>query len=89
MRRTFDRVPFPLLSTSRFSGPGAWWIEICTVIRFCLRLRVEKSGTGQPRPAIGRMLATMPVVCLSACPDRAFTIKQNWMAASPGGESPR
>lgn len=33
----------PVLSTSRFSGPGARRFDICTSMVFCLRLRVEKS----------------------------------------------
>lgn len=49
---------------------------------FCLRLRVEKSGTGQSSPAITRMLDTITVVCRSGRPNRTFTIRQNWIAAS-------
>jgi len=72
----------PVLSTSRFSGPDARRFDIGTVIRFCRRLTIEKSGTGQSRPAIDRMLATIPVVWRSGSPNRTFTIKQNWTAAS-------
>ena len=43
--------------------------DICTVIRFCRRLRVEKSGTGQSRPANDKILFTIPVVCLRDYPE--------------------
>jgi hypothetical protein len=65
------------MSTRRFSGPGARRFDICTVMRFCRRLSVEKSGTGQSRPAIDRILSTIPVVCRSGSPNRTFTIRQN------------
>ncbi len=70
------------LSTSRFGGPGARRCVICTSMAFCLRLRVEKSGTAQSRPAIDRILATIPVVCRSGRPNRTVTVKQNRIAAS-------
>lgn len=92
----------PVLSTSRFRGPGARRCVICTVIVFCLRLRVEKSGTGQSRPAILMMLAAIPPrhghsdqsrfhgsICRSGRPNRTFTMRQNCTAASENtGERP-
>lgn len=72
----------PVLSTSRFSGPGAWRFDICTSMVFCLRLRVENSGTGQSSPAIDRMLDTIPVVCRSGSANSIFTMRQNWIAVS-------
>lgn len=71
-----------MLSTSRFSGPVARRWGMSTTKDPCLRLRVEKSGTGQSSPAIFRMLATIPVVCRSGRPKSTFTIRQNWIAAS-------
>ena len=70
------------MSTSRFSGPGARRLGICTVMVFSRRLRVEKSGTGQSSPAIDRMLATIPVVCRNGRPNSTFTIRQDWIAPS-------
>ena len=49
---------------------------------FCLRQSVEKSGTGQSRPAIFSKLAAMPIVCRKAKPNSTFRLRQNWMAAS-------
>lgn len=72
----------PVLSTSRFSGPDARRPDIWTAKVFCLRLSVEKSGTGQSGPAIFRMLATMPVLCRSGRPKSIFNMRQNWIAAS-------
>ena len=79
MRAVLTRKPFAIAITeelnpgaidNRFSGPGARRFDICTSIVFCLRLSVEKSGTGQSRPAIDRMLATSPVVCQSSKANR-------------------
>lgn len=42
----------------------------------------EKSGTGQSRPAIDRIFATIPAVCRSGSPNKAFPIRQNRIAAS-------
>lgn len=72
----------PVLSTSRFSGPGARRLDIPTEMLFCLRLRVEKSGTGQASSAISRMLDAIPVVCRRGRPNNTFTIRQNCIAAS-------
>lgn len=72
----------PCAVDQQIEGPAALRLEISTVMVFCLRLRVEKSGTGQSRPAICRMLDTIPVVCRSGRPKSTFTIKQNWIAAS-------
>lgn len=71
-----------VLSTSRFSGPGARRLGIQTVMVCCRRLSVEKSGTGQSSLASCTMLPTIPVVCQSGSPNRTFTIKQDWTAAS-------
>lgn len=64
------------------SGPGARRLGTCTVMVFCRRLRVEKSGTGQSSPVIDRMLATIPVVCRNGRPNSTFTIRQNGIAPS-------
>jgi hypothetical protein len=44
--------------------------------------RGSKSGTGQSRRASFRRLATSPVVCRSASPNRAFNVRQVRIAAS-------
>jgi hypothetical protein len=69
-------------STSRFRfSPdrrnGIWIVKV-----FCLRHRVEKSGTGQSRPASLKRLATIPIVWRSASPNRTWRLRQTWMAAS-------
>ena len=50
----------PALSTGRLGGLDAWWFDICTMIFFWRRLRLEKSGTGPSRPDIDKMRATIP-----------------------------
>ncbi len=50
----------PALSTGRLSGLDTWWFDICTMIFFWRRLRLEKSGTGPSRPDIDKMRATIP-----------------------------
>jgi len=70
------------MSTSRLRGPserrkGIWMLTV-----FCRRHRVEKSGTGQSKPAIFSRLATIPIVCRRASPKRTLMLRQNWMAAS-------
>lgn len=44
----------PVLSANRLRGPADRRLEISTVMYFCLRLRVEKSGTGQSGDVPGR-----------------------------------
>jgi len=81
----------PVLSANRLRGPGARRLETSTMMVYCLRLRVEKSGTGQSSPAICTMLDTILVVCRSGRQNSTFTIKQNWIAASEntGGKPSR
>lgn len=52
------------------------------VTLLCRRHPVEKSGSGQSKPASPSRLATMPIVCRSARPNRTLIDRQNWMAAS-------
>jgi hypothetical protein len=72
----------PVLSTSRFSGPSARRYGTWTAKVFCLRQSVEKSGTGQSRPASLSRLATIPAVWRNGNLNRTLIDKQNCMAAS-------
>ena len=80
------RVPCFLASHSRPSGlrgpTGAQCDESRTAIVFWRRPSVEKSGTGQSRPASSGRLATIKVVCRSGQPKSTLIIRQNWVAAS-------
>jgi hypothetical protein len=55
---------------------------ICTASVFCLRHRVEKSGTGQSNPDNRSKLATMPEVCRKGTLNNTLIARQNWIAAS-------
>ena len=71
----------PVLSTRGLSGPATRRYGICTARVFCLRHRVEKSGTGQFNPASLSRLATIPAVCRKGSLNNTLIDIQNWMAA--------
>ena len=66
----------------QMSGLFARRYGIRTARVFCLRHRVEQSGTGQSNPASGNRLATTPPVCLNGSLNRTSIVRQNWIAAS-------
>ena len=63
-------------------GTSARRYGTCTARVFCLRHRVEKSGTGQSSPASFKRLATIPAVWRKGSLNSTLIDSQNWMATS-------
>ena len=76
LRQTIGMVA----SLLKLAGLEHWPVPDYTTL--CRRHRVEKSGTGQSKPANLRRLATIPIVCRKAKPKSTLIDRQNWMAAS-------
>jgi hypothetical protein len=72
----------PVLSMRRFSGPVPPRYGRLTFSVLWQRHQVLKSGTAQSSLTSFRRLYTKPVVCLNGTPNKTFSVRQVWIAAS-------